>query len=112
MTGLERDLVADVKRAAEAMHVYLEWIGQNRAKHSGTSRGAPDCLVYVNGRVIPVEFKRAVDRATHTPCGKLSLDQTVAIERRRAQGVETHVVDDVRDFARIVNEARRGRVPC
>ena len=89
------------------MNVYCEVIGQRRAKGSGTTQGAPDMLVYVAGRALPVEFKRALDRVTHTPCGKLSYDQIVAIERRAAQGVETHVVDSLDDFVRLVNEARR-----
>lgn len=109
MSGEEAALVLDCKRAAEAMGVYVERIGQHRADKAGSDRGVPDMLVYVNERVLIVEFKRAVDRDTHTPCGRLSLDQLVAIERRDAQGVMTFVVDRLEDFVRIVNAARMAR---
>ena len=108
VTGLERDLVADCKRAADAMVVYVEWVSQRGGKHSGTSKGAPDCFVYVAGKVVPVEFKRAKHH-DGTPAGRLSLDQNVAIERRLKQGVETHVVESVQGFANVVNAARTGR---
>lgn len=106
----ESALVLDCKRAAEAMNVYVERIGQRRADKAGQERGAPDMLVYVAGRCIPMEFKRAKDRETHTPCGKLSLDQVVAIERRAEQGVLTHVVTTLDEFVAVVNAARRGNV--
>ena len=105
-TDTESALVLDCKRAAEAMSVYCEWISQRGGRHSGTSRGAPDCLVYVAGIVIPVELKRA-RQPDGTPAGRLSMDQVVAIERRAAQGVETHIVSDVREFVALVNAARR-----
>ena len=96
-------------QAAKAMNVHVERIGQHRADKAGQDRGAPDMLVYVAGRCLPIEFKRALDRETHTPCGKLSLAQIVAIERREAQGVETHVVDSLEDFVKVVNKARSRR---
>lgn len=102
----EAALVLSCKQAAEAMSVYCEWISQRGGKHSGTSKGAPDCLVYVHGQVLPCEMKRARN-ADGTPAGKLSYDQLVAIERRAAHGVKTHVVTSVEEFAQVVNRARR-----
>jgi hypothetical protein len=102
----ESALVLSCKQAATALSVYCEWISQRGGRRSGTFRGAPDCLLYVGGTCIPIEMKRARN-LDGTPAGVLSRDQTVAIERRLAQGVETYVVSDVQQFASIVNEARR-----
>lgn len=108
--ALEKDLVFLCLEAAKAMSVYVEVISQRGGRHSGTSRGAPDFLVYVASRCIPIELKRAKDPATKTPCGRLSLDQVVAIERRQAQGVETFVVTTLDEFVAVVNGARRGNL--
>lgn len=109
MSGDEADLVHLCKLAAERMGAYVERIGQRRADKAGQDQGAPDLLCYVNGQVLPCELKRAKDRETHTPCGRLSLAQIVAIERREAQGVRTYVIDSVDGFVAAVNEARRPR---
>jgi hypothetical protein len=106
----EAALVRDCIHAAEALRCYCEWISQRGGKGSGTTRGAPDCLLYCNGYVVPIELKRAKSR-DGSPGGKLSYDQIVAIERRRAQGVDTFVVDDVQMFATIVGACRRGTLP-
>ena len=108
MSGDEARLVQLCVETAKAMNCYVERLGQRRADKAGQDAGAPDMLLYVSGRCIPLELKRARDRETHTPCGKLSLAQIVAIERREAQGVETHVVDSVQAFVDAVNAARRG----
>ena len=54
---LEKHLVDRCREIAVAMAAYLEVIGQRNAKHSGTTSGAHDGLLYCNGRVIPIEFK-------------------------------------------------------
>jgi hypothetical protein len=103
----EAALVQLCLQAADAMSVYVERVGQWRADKAGSDPGVPDLLLYVHGRCIPCELKRARDRQTHTPCGKLSYAQIVAQERRRDHGVETVVVTCLDDFVNAVNAARR-----
>jgi hypothetical protein len=107
-TDTEAALVQSCRQAATAMGVYTERLNQHRGDKAGSDRGAPDMLVYVGEKVLVCEFKRAKN-ADGTPAGVLSRDQVVAIERRKAQGVNTYVIDDVRDFAAAVNNARRRR---
>jgi hypothetical protein len=98
----EHELVADIMRYATKLGVYVERLGQRKAKGSGNERGAPDLLLYCSGQVVPIECKRFKD-------GKLELDQIAAIEKRSAQGVETIVVRRVDDFIEAINFARRPR---
>lgn len=105
---LERDLVAACLAVANAMGVYVEPIGQRKAKGSGTAIGAPDLLVYAGGTCLPCELKRA-KHPDGTPAGKLSLGQIVSMERRQEHGVETAVVTSVDEFVRVVNKLRVGR---
>ena len=104
---LEAELVADCRRAAEAMSVVLEVAGQYRADKAGQDRGFPDAVLHAGGRSLLVEFKRP--KARHSRAGRLSLDQIAAAERRAACGVETYLVDSVDDFTALVNWARTGR---
>ena len=106
--GLERDLVAECLVVAKAMGIYVEVVGQRRARGSGTSIGVADMLVYAGGQVLPVELKRAKNH-DGTPAGKLSIGQIVAIERRQEAGVRTAVVTTVEEFVAEVNGLRRGR---
>ena len=102
---LESALVADCRRAAEAMGVVLEVAGQLKAKGSGSDRGLPDGFLSAGGKLIPVEFKRpATDDGTRA--GRFSLDQLAAAERRRACGVETYAPSSLQEFVRLVNWAR------
>ena len=98
----EHELVAEIMRYAEAMNVYVERLGQRKAKGAGNERGAPDLLLYCAGHVVPIECKRFRD-------GRLEQDQAAAIEKRLAQRVETRVVRRVEDFVEAVNAARRIR---
>jgi len=98
----EHELVGACMLAAKAMNVYVERLGQRKAKGAGNERGAPDALLYCAGKVVPLEFKRFRD-------GGLELDQIAAIEKRQAQHVETHVVRRVEDFVAAVNSCRRSR---
>lgn len=95
----EHELVADIMSLAGSLAVYVERLGQRKAKGAGNERGAPDLLLYCNGLVVPIECKRFRD-------GKLELDQAAAIEKRQAQGVETHVVRRISDFIDAVNSCR------
>ena len=104
---LESHLVADCRRAAEAMGVVLEVAGQLRAKGSGSDRGLPDGFLHAGGRTLCVEFKRpATDDGTRA--GRFSLDQLAAAERRRLCGVETYVPSSLQEFVRLANWARHG----
>lgn len=103
---LESDLVADCKKAAEAMNVYVEFAGQRKAKGSGSTRGLPDAFLYAGGKCLPIEMKRP--KTDDTRQGRCSLDQIVAAERRRACGVETFLIDDLSAFVRLANWARCG----
>lgn len=104
---LEAELVADCRRAAEAMSVVLEVAGQYRADKAGQDRGFPDAVLHAGGRSLLVEFKRP--KARHSRAGRCSLDQIAAAERRRSCGVETYLVDSLGDFVALVNYARTGR---
>ena len=108
MSGDEARLVAECKAVADLYGVYVEWISQRGGKNSGTSRGAPDCFVYVNAQVLPVEFKRAKN-SDGTPAGCLSLDQIVAMERRADQGVTTNIVTSAQQFGDMIAKAKRRR---
>lgn len=104
---LEAELVADCRRAAEAMSVVLEVAGQYRADKAGQDRGFPDAVLHAGGRSLLVEFKRP--KARHSRAGRCSLDQIAAAERRRSCGVETYLVDSLHDFVALANYARTGR---
>lgn len=106
--GLEKDLVGECLIMAAALNVYVEVIGQRKAKGSGTTVGVADMLVYCAGQVLPVELKRAKHH-DGTPAGTLSLGQVVAIERRQEAGVRTAVVTTVEEFVSAVNSMRRSR---
>lgn len=104
---LEAELVADCRRAAEAMSVVLEVAGQYRADKAGQDRGFPDAVLHAGGRSLLVEFKRPKTR--HSRAGRCSLDQLAAAERRRRCGVDTYLVDSLNDFVALVNRARTGK---
>ena len=58
MSALERDLVSECHRSAEAMGAMLAVVGQHRAKNSGTTRGFPDMVLLCCGQVRFIETKR------------------------------------------------------
>lgn len=97
---LESDLVSRCREDAEAMGVYLEVIGQRKAKGSGTTVGAPDAILYAAGHVVPVEFKRFKD-------GRISVAQAAAMVRRERQRVATHVIRTEAEFVALVNACRK-----
>jgi hypothetical protein len=98
-TELERDIVAGCAEIANLLGLYMEVIGQRNAKGSGTTVGAPDAILYRNGHAIPVEFKRAD--------GRVRWGQDVARQCRAAQGVQTHVIRTVQEFADLCGGRRR-----
>ncbi len=98
----EADLVNRCREDAEAMGVYLEVIGQRKAKGSGTTTGAPDAILYSSRHVVPIEFKRFED-------GRVSLAQAAAMLKRERQGVATHVIRTEAEFVALVNWTRRER---
>ena len=97
---LEKHLVDRCREIAVAMAAYMEVISQRGGKHSGTTVGAPDAILYCAGKVIPIEFKRFAD-------GRISQVQAATMARRKAQGVDTAVIRDESEFIRLVNECRR-----
>jgi hypothetical protein len=104
VTGPERDLVAECCKIASVAGVYLELVGQRRAKGSGSTIGFPDGVLYCNGRAALIEFKRIEG-------GRLSRAQQIAMQLREEQGVKTHVVRTAQEFADIIAWCRRaGRV--
>jgi len=96
----ESNLVASCLRIAEGMGVYVECIGQRKARGSGTTIGAPDLLLFVAGHVIPVECKSIR--------GKATLAQMARAYDREQQGVTTAFVSDDEDFIKLINTCRRG----
>jgi predicted ATPase len=105
VTGLERDLVADCQRSAEAMNAFLAVIGQRKARGSGTTRGVPDLLLLCAGKVVLIEVKRP--KTAEHPRGYLSLGQSAFIARAAEMGVEVEVIETVREFEALVNGCRR-----
>lgn len=103
---LESDLVADAKRACEAMGVVLEVAGQRRADKAGQDRGLPDAFLHAGGRTWCLEFKKP--KAKGERCGRFSLDQLVAAERRRRCGVETYAPSILEHVVALANFARCG----
>ena len=103
----EADLVSDILKLAARCGVYVEAVGQRKAKGSGTTRGAPDLLVYVGGFVHPVEVKRP--KSDGTRAGRFSHDQLVAAEQREAQGVVTSAPRTLQHLANLVGWSRRNR---
>jgi hypothetical protein len=103
--NLERDLVAQCQEAATAMGAFVAFVGQRKAKGSGTTIGFPDCVVMCAGQVRLIELKRpATDEHPH---GYVSLGQQAFIDRAEAQGVMVHVIDSVEGFCAVVNSCRR-----
>jgi predicted ATPase len=105
VTGLERDLVADCQRSAEAMNAFLAVIGQRKARGSGTTRGVPDLLLLCAGKVVLIEVKRP--KTAEHPRGFLSLGQSAFIARALEMGVQVEVIETVREFEALVNGCRR-----
>lgn len=102
---LESDLVADIAKAAAAMNAFVAFVGQRKAKGSGTTLGFPDAVLMCAGQVRLIEIKRpATDEHPH---GYLSLGQSAFIEKAEAQGVMVHVVDSVEGFCAVVNSCRK-----
>lgn len=81
--------------------VFLEVIGQRKAKGSGTSKGATDLLLHVRGRTLVIEAK--------SESGRLNTAQVIARAEREKAGVTTYVIRDVQEFADIC-QGRKGRV--
>lgn len=104
---LERDLVNECRRSAQAMGAFLAEVGQRRAKGSGTTTGFPDLVLICAGRVHLIEVKRP--KSDGTPGGEVSLGQQAFMQRAAEQGVTVHAIWSVREFEEIVNECRR---PC
>jgi hypothetical protein len=105
VTGLERDLVADCRRSAEAMNAFLAVVQQHVAKKSGTTRGFPDLVLICAGKVVLIEVKRP--KTAEHPRGYLSLGQSAFIARAAEMGVQVEVIDSVEDFEALVNSCRR-----
>lgn len=101
---LEADLVEDCRKAAVTMGAFFERIGQRDARKAGSDRGAPDVIIYAAGRVAFCEFKRSSG-------GRFSLDQLVAAERRRAQGIETYAPSRLEHGVALLNWMRCGTGP-
>ena len=97
---LEKDLVQQCKNAAEAMGAFLAVVGQRNARKSGSTLGVPDLILFCAGQVRLIELKRP-------NLGRLSLGQLAFIDRCAEQHVKVHVVDNVQDFADVVNGCRR-----
>lgn len=106
---LESSLVADILAAAERMGLYCEQLGQRKAKGSGTTTGAPDLILYGNGRMVPLEVKRP--KTDGTRAGRFSLDQLVAAENRRHRGVETYAPSTLEHAVSLMNWIRCGTGP-
>lgn len=104
---LEKDLVAECQQVAEAFGAFVAFVGQRRARNSGTTTGYPDATVICNGVVALCEFKRPATK--EHPRGYVSLGQEAFIRRAAEQGVVVHVVDSAQKFAGIINDCRRGR---
>ena len=98
---IEAELVEDARKAAEAMSVVYERIGQRDARKAGTDRGVVDVIMYANGRVALCEFKRSDG-------GRFSLDQMVAAEKRRAVGIETYAPSRLQHAVALMNWLRCG----
>lgn len=108
MTTTEADIVTVCANVTAELRdtwnrpVHLERIGQRKARGSGTDRGVPDALLYVNGQAIPCEFKRPAG-------GRFSLDQLVAAERRRKAGVETYAPTCFAEYKAVLDYHARNR---
>lgn len=103
----EADLIADCKRAAETLQVYLELTGQYRADKGGQDAGFPDGILHGGGRTLLIEFKRP--RTRDGQRGRITYEQLIAAERRKARGVDTYLCDSLEEFAALANYARVGR---
>jgi hypothetical protein len=103
--SLEKDLVADCQKSAEAMGAFLAVVGQRNAKKSGSTLGFPDLCLICAGRTILIELKRAKDEGNDR--GKLNLGQIAFIEKAAEHHVHVFTIDRVEDFERIVNGCRR-----
>lgn len=102
---LEKDLVAQLMKTAEAMNVFLAVVGQRRAKGSGTTLGFPDLVAIASGKVALIEVKNPADGK----CAEdyLNLGQIAFIEKCAEKNVKVHVVGCERDFVDVVNSMRR-----
>jgi hypothetical protein len=107
LSGPESALVAECQKVAEAMGAMVAFVGQQKAKGSGTTIGYPDCTVICAGQVRFVEFKRP--KTADHPKGYVSVGQRGFIENAAEQGVTVHVVDRVEDFVSLVNSCRKPR---
>jgi hypothetical protein len=104
---LERDLVEECRKAAEAMSAFLAVVGQRNARKSGSTLGFPDLVLICNGHTVLIELKRT--KTAENPAGCLNLGQHAFIARAAEQGVCVHVVDRLEDFIALVNACRRPR---
>lgn len=104
---LEKDLVDDCRRAAEAMGAFLAVVGQRNARKSGSTLGVPDLILICCGHTVLIELKRT--KTAEHPAGTLNLGQRAFIARAAEQGVAVHVVDRLADFVAVVNGCRKGK---
>ena len=104
---LEKDLVEECRKSAEAMNAFLAVVGQRNAKKSGSTLGFPDLVLICNGRIELIECKRT--KTADTPKGVLNLGQIAFIGKCLEYGVRVHAIDTVREFEEIVNSCRRPR---
>lgn len=89
---LEAEVVNNCRKWLNDFHMgYMEVAGQRKAKHSGSSVGFPDAVVYSKGRVFIVEFKRPNG-------GRLDNGQVLAIQCREAEGIQTWVISNEQEF--------------
>ena len=95
----ERDLVAACLKVAKQAGVYLEVIGQRDARRSGSTKGAPDAFLYINGHCLPIEFKFGDNG--------LSEAQEECAYLRMMNGVFTFVLYTEKDFIRIIEVYHR-----
>ena len=104
---LERDLVADCQRSAEAMNAFLAVVGQRNAKKAGSTLGFPDLVLMCAGQVHLIECKRP--KADDHRAGELRLGQSAFIDKAAEHGVKVHAIWTLDEFVAIVNGCRRKR---
>ena len=98
--SLEKDLVGECVKAADAMNCFLAVVGQRNARKSGSTLGFPDAVAFCAGQVRFIEFKQP-------DTGRLNLGQLAFIVRAAEQGVPVYVVQRLADFVDVVNSCRR-----
>jgi len=102
---LEKDLVEQCRQRAEDMGCWVAFVGQRKAKGSGTTVGYPDMTLFCNGWVVLIELKRT--KTADGQAGTLNLGQIAFIEKAAGQAVRIPVIDSVDDLTAVINECRR-----